>query len=169
MRRDFLGVALLAAPGLFSQAVADGPVDIPPETVRWTVAAVSKDVLRPGSSATLQLSGTILDGWHVYALTQQPGGPTPLRVTLDSNDIASVAGGPTDTAAEKVHDARFGLDTQYYTHAFSVQLPVRLSQQLIAGRQVIPVSVRFQSCSDRVCLPPKTLHLSVPVDVPTIG
>jgi hypothetical protein len=46
-----------------------------------------------------------------------------------------------------------------------VHVPVQVSQQAAAGRQLIPVSIRFQTCSDRECQPPKTIHLSVPIEV----
>jgi hypothetical protein len=35
----------------------------------------------------------------------------------------------------------------------------------MSAPQVIPVSVRFQTCSDRECQPPRTVHLAVPIDV----
>jgi hypothetical protein len=63
----------------------------------------------------------------------------------------------------------FDLETRFYTHSFTVKLPVRLigpKGGRVAGRQLIPVSVHFQTCSDRECQPPTTVHLSVPVDVP---
>jgi hypothetical protein len=164
MNRAFRTVLLLA-PGLSAIAVADAP----PEPVHWNVALVSKDPIRKGSNATLEVSGAIDEGWHVYALEQLPHGPTPLRVTLDQNVIAVLASPASGSAPEKVYSASFGLDTQYYTHTFAVRVPVHLNQELPAGRQLIPLSVRFQACSDKECLLPRTLHLSLPIEVPTAG
>lgn len=113
----------------------------------------------------MEISGEIQDGWHVYALTQPAGGPTPMRITVDDNQFALAAGEPSGTAPHKKHDRSFGLETQFYTHSFIVRLPVRVKEQPVAGRQVVPLSVRFQSCSDRECLPPTTVRLSVAVDV----
>ena len=92
-------------------------------------------------------------------------GPTPLRITVDTNTIVTAAGPSSGTAPEKVQDTHFGFETQLYTHPFIVHLPVRVGQELPAGKQLIPVSVRFQACSDRECLLPRTIHLSVPIDV----
>src|SRR3954468_19933216 len=61
------------------------------DTVAWTVAAKSGAV-RPGGRVILTLQGQVQDGWHVYALNQLPAGPTPLRVTLDDNDVAKADG-----------------------------------------------------------------------------
>lgn len=113
----------------------------------------------------MELSGTIKDGWHVYALTQPPGGPAALRITLDDNDIAQIAGEPSGTTPQSRHDPSFGLETRFYTHTFTVHLPLQLKQGSTQGRQVIPVSVRFQTCSDRECQPPTTIHLSAAIDV----
>jgi Disulphide bond corrector protein DsbC len=67
---------------------------------------------------------------------------------------------------EKKQDKSFGLQTHFYTHSFVLSLPVRLKSQLIQGHRWVPVSVRFQSCSDRECLPPATVHLSAALYVP---
>ena len=151
--------AAAQAPG--SAAVGD--------TVTWTVAPQTADDVKPGSRLALVLHGTVLDGWHVYALKQLPDGPTPLRVALDPNDVAVADGSPTGSPPTKVHDPSFNLDTQFYSHAFTVTAPVRVGKHLAAGRQAIPVNVRFQTCTDRICLPPKTVHLSAPITVRADG
>jgi hypothetical protein len=160
-----LRTILLVAPGLCASASADAP----PEPVHWNLALVSKGPIRKGSNATLELSAVIDEGWHVYALEQLPHGPTPLRVTLDQNVIAVLANPASGSAPEKVYSASFGLDTQYYSHTFAVRVPVHLSPDLPAGRQLIPLSVHFQACSDKECLLPRTLHLSLPIEVTTAG
>jgi hypothetical protein len=154
-------LVLLIAPLIFGLASADGPGDV----VHWTASVRSPATITRGSTATLDLSGEIEQGWHVYGLEQLPRGPTPLRVTIDANAIVTASGPTSGTAPEKVHDSHFGFDTQLYTHPFVIHLPVQVSGDLAAGGQLIPVSVRFQACSDRECLLPKTVHLSVPIEV----
>jgi DsbC/DsbD-like thiol-disulfide interchange protein len=153
-------VALFSS-SLGVMAMAQPPA--PPDRVQWTAAFSAASDVTSGSTVVLEISGAIKDGWHVYALTEPSGGPTALRVTLDENDVALAAGAPSGTAPRKHRDPSFGLETQFYTHAFTVRLPVVLKST--AGRQLVPVSVRFQTCSDRECQPPTTAHLSVPVDV----
>jgi hypothetical protein len=136
----------------------------PAETVQWTTGVISQPSVRSGADTALQLTAQVLEGWHVYAFTQVPGGPTALRVTVDENTVAQAAGAPTGTVPEKKHDPSFDLETQFYTRSFVVRLPVHL-KEVATGRQWIPVSVRFQACSDRECLPPRTVHISVPIDV----
>jgi hypothetical protein len=153
-------LALLLGALLGNVGFAQAPLD----TVQWVAGASSQSAVRSGSDTALQLSAQVLEGWHVYAFTQPPGGPMALRVTVDENAVAQAAGPPTGTVPEKKHDPSFDLETQFYTHSFVLRLPVHL-KEVSAGRRWIPVSVRFQACSDRECLPPRTVHLSVPIEV----
>jgi len=156
----------IAASGSHTERI--DPTD-PGETVHWSAAPESADTIKRGGALTVVLTGQIRDGWHVYAFRQHPTGPIPLRVTLDRNEVASAEGSSAGSPPEKAHDVRFGVDVEFYTGVFAVRMPVRLSERLPAGSQQIPVSVRFQSCSAEVCLPPKTVHLVVPVEVPPEG
>jgi Disulphide bond corrector protein DsbC len=160
-------LALLVAPWLFGIAGAEG-TDVP-DAVHWSASVNSATAIARGSAATIDLSGEVQQGWHVYALEQHSGGPTALRITLDTNTVVTAAGPTSGTAPEKVQDTHFGFETQLYTHPFIVHLPVRVDRELAAGKQLIPVSVRFQACSDRECLLPRTVHLSVPIDVSATG
>ena len=152
-----IGSSIASAEGAITQS-EDG-------RVQWAATLGSSGAIKGGGATTVELSGTIKDGWHVYALSEPPGGPTALRVTVDDNQVALAAGVPSGTRPQKRHDPSFGLETKFYTHAFTIRVPVQLKQQSTAGRQDIPVSVRFQTCSDRECQPPTTIHLLVPVDV----
>jgi len=136
---------------------------VPNHTVQWAASVISTSAVNHGGNATLEVSARVQKGWHVYALTQSPGGPTALRITVDDNDVAQIAGTPYGTTPEKKHDPSFDLETRFYTRAFALHLPLHVTPQPTTGSQVIPVSVHFQTCSDRECLPPTTVHLSVTV------
>jgi DsbC/DsbD-like thiol-disulfide interchange protein len=135
-----------------------------PQTVTWSVAAAS-EAAKPGSKLALVVQGTVLDGWHVYSLKQAPDGPTPLLVNLAANAVAGADGAVKESTPEKIHDAAFGLDTQFFAHPFTVTVPVKLKANLKPGPQAIPLNVRFQTCSGGTCQPPKTVRLSAAIDV----
>lgn len=164
--RGRLGGAGLAVLGMLGIGIAArAAAQVPSPTVRWTAVAHAKTSVERGGVVTLELSGQVAAGWHVYALTQAPGGPTPLRVALDANDFARLAGTASGTAPKHKFDPSFGLDTQFYSGSFTLHLPVRVAPRSAADGRSIPVSVRFQTCNGRVCEPPKTIHLSVPIAV----
>ena len=127
------------------------------ETVTW--AASVKPEAKSGN-LTLTLHADVQKGWHVYALKQLPGGPTPLLVKVDPNDVASAGGEATGSTPTKIHDPDFNLDTEFYARAFSVSLPLRLAAHAPKGQREIPVSVRFQTCNGQICQPPKLVHLA---------
>jgi DsbC/DsbD-like thiol-disulfide interchange protein len=135
------------------------------QPVQWTGSIASKSPVDSGRKAILEVSADIQDGWHVYGLNQGSGGPTPLHVTLDANDTAQTAGAVSGTPPVKKHDTSFDTDTEVYTHSFILQVPVQVNQHLPAGKRDVFVSVRFQACSDRVCLPPRTVHVPVPIEI----
>jgi hypothetical protein len=143
----------------------------PAPSVQWSASVKSLGADANNARATLVLSALIPEGWHVYALTQVPGGPTALRVTLEQGAAAQVAGAATGTTPETRHDPSFDLDTQFYTHAFSLNFPLKTqgpSQGAppLLGTPPLPVQVRFQLCSERECQPPKTIHLFAPIEAP---
>ena len=165
MQPQTLRLLFVAALSSATLAHADAEIQSDDGRVQWAATLSSPGAIKGGDAATLELSGTIKEGWHVYALTQPAGGPTALRVTVDDNQVALATGTPSGTPPRKRHDPSFGLETKFYTQAFTIRVPVQLKQQPGTGRQTIPVSVRFQSCSDRECQPPTTIHLVVPVEI----
>lgn len=152
-----VGMGVIVSAGAVAQAF--------PDTVHWSVALADGTApVTAGSDVTIEVRGIIDEGWHVYGLQQLPGGPTPLRLTLDANDTATLAGDPSESAPQKIHDPRFGLDTQFHTHTLTLRLPVHIIEGT-PGSRTIPIGVRFQLCSEGECKPPRTIHLTAPVQV----
>jgi hypothetical protein len=156
-----LVVALFAAACIPGMALAQ-TADIPAQTVSWTVQ--SQDVAKPGH-AILTVHGSVVPGWHVYSLKQAPDGPTPLLVSVQENAVAIADGAPAGSAPVKFQEPAFNLQTQFYSSAFTLNVPVRFKPH-VTGPQAIPLDVRFQTCNGRICEPPKTVHLSAPVTLP---
>lgn len=140
-------------------AMAEGPGAA--QTVSWSVVPIS--LSGKSGRAVVQLRGAVRDGWHVYALKQYENGPTPLRVAVEPNLVAQPAGAAAGSTPIVARDAAFNLDTAYYAGNFTISLPVRIKAGALAGRQSIPISVRFQTCNGQTCQPPKTLHLTADV------
>jgi Disulphide bond corrector protein DsbC len=133
--------------------------------VQWAGAVNPKATVERGKKLALELSAVIEDGWHVYGLEQLPTGPAPLRATLGENDVALSAGSVSDSEPIKKHDRGFDLDTQEYSHSILLHLPIQLKSNSPARKQMVPVNNRFQACSDKTCLPPRTVLLSVPIEI----
>lgn len=142
-----------------------GQDDYVPDVV-WTVALQPAAPARPGDAVVLQIIGDIPVGWHVYALTEPPGGPTALRVKVDADHtVVSSAGDASGPKPQKRHDRSFDLDTETYSGRFALEIPIRIREDLSAGRYTLPVSLRFQSCSDAECRPPRTVALTAEMPI----
>jgi DsbC/DsbD-like thiol-disulfide interchange protein len=140
----------------------------PSDTVVWS-ASTPAQAPKAGSRVTVTLRGAVKDGWHVYGLEQLPDGPTPLRVSLDASDVAAADGAAAGSPVTKLQDPSFNLVTQFYDRDFTVTVPVRIGSHPAAGAQAIALNVRFQTCNGRICQPPKTVRLSVPVSIRANG
>jgi DsbC/DsbD-like thiol-disulfide interchange protein len=149
------GICLCAA------VIAQGPI----QPVQWAVSVATKAPIEAGAKTTFDLTADIQEGWHVYGLVQPSGGPTPLHVALEDNEAVQAAGAVSGTAPTRKHDPSFDLETQVYTRSFILHVPVQVKQHPAAGEQSVSVSVRFQACSDRICLPPRTVHVSAPIEI----
>lgn len=160
IRRILIGAAI-GAPACVTVAQAQGPA----QSVQWSAATKPAGTVARGGKLSIELSASVLTGWHVYGFTQSPGGPIPLKIAIDDNPVLLGAGAISGTAPVKKHDAAFDLDIESYTGVFTLRVPVQVKELSVSGRQDVSVAVRFQACNDRTCLPPKTVHVPVPVEV----
>jgi DsbC/DsbD-like thiol-disulfide interchange protein len=126
----------------------------PYDVVKWN-AKVTKST---ATSASVALSATIQDGWHVYALSQPPGGPTPLRITIPGGAPFALQAPVAETKVTRHDDPTFKMEAVYYLN--DVNLIVDVKKQGTTTADSVPVDVRFQACNDRLCLPPYTAHLT---------
>jgi hypothetical protein len=126
----------------------------PSEVVKWTANIVKATPI----SATVALSATIADGWHVYALSQKAGGPTPLKITISSGAPFALQSPIQETKVIRHDDPSFKMETVYYLN--TVNLTVAVKKEGASAVEAVPVDVRFQACNDKLCLPPYTLHLT---------
>lgn len=100
-------------------------------------------------------------GWHVYG-RPVPAGMIPLGV-----EIAPIAGmeiGAVDEPAPN-RFAMAGLDEAPWAHEGRVRIvvPLTFTAPPGAGEHRIAVTVSYQACSDRACLPPSSVHRELTV------
>jgi DsbC/DsbD-like thiol-disulfide interchange protein len=155
-----------AAMLMLHSAAAVASDEVATSEVRWHAAAAIADTTpAPGAALTVQIDADISPGWHVYAFHQTAGGPTALSIALADNSTAAAAGAVTGPAPSKQHDQSFDLDTETYSGTVELLLPLKINSDLPAGQHQVPVKIRFQSCSDRECRPPRTVQLDVDLNV----
>ena len=134
-----------------------------PTVTTWSAAPVVASTRGPGQ-ATIRVRGTIISRWHVYSLSQKPGGPKPLSFSLEPARGFSLgaARGPNP---QRSFDPQFGIETETYSGSPEFTLPIRWTA-LPARTTELRIIVRYQACSDTLCLPPRKEAVTVRLRAP---
>ncbi len=127
--------------------------DAPAATVEFSARLQSSASQRP----ELVIEAQVQPGWHVYSITQAPGGPIPTKVTLAPSPDYQLGGPFTpDTAPERHAEPLFD-NLVVETHEGRVTWRAPLVPA--AGRELKELIVRgqvtAQTCSDSSCNPPE--------------
>jgi DsbC/DsbD-like thiol-disulfide interchange protein len=133
-----------------------------PHPIKWSLTANAATLpLRKGSQVQATLSAHITPGWHLYAMDQPPGGPTATKISLPPGQAFTLNGSiESQTVPIIANDPNFNLETRSYEGDTSFRIPVEVTSPVSAAKAKLTVEVFFQSCSDRVCLPPTAVRVS---------
>ena len=135
---------------VFALASIAGAAEDP---VQWALTFDSKSAA-PGSHVLAKFTGTIQPHWHVYSMTTPPGGPNPTTASIAESP--AVAGFKIYQAKpERKLDPSFGIDTETFSGQYELLFDVELKNDAAPGPADITANVRYQSCNDTICLPPK--------------
>jgi thiol:disulfide interchange protein len=140
---------------LFTLASIAGAAEDP---VQWTLAFDTK-AAPPGSHVLAKFTGTIQPHWHVYSLTTPPGGPNPTTASIADNP--AVAGFKIyQSKPVRKLDPSFGIDTETFSEQYVLLFDIELNKSDVkkdaaAVPADITANVRYQTCNDTICLPPK--------------
>ena len=149
------GVLLLAG------GRAEGAVKTP---VQWRVKSAPGKAVKPGAAITVVVTGQPDPGWHLYALEEPTGGPVATEVALAEGDPADLLR-VEESKPKVLPDANFGKPTGFFDGPADFALHLRVLKGTPAGASQLRVLVRYQSCNDRVCLPPHTETIAVPLAI----
>jgi thiol:disulfide interchange protein DsbD len=139
-----LGAALMCAPGA---------VRSQEHPVTWKLSPPAQ--LRGGLVA--KLDATIEDGWHLYSMTQPAGGPVPTSIAVVGNGFA-LSGKPRAPEPDHIPDRNFNIISEVYSDSVHFTLPL---SRAAARHDSLRIAVRYQACTNRVCMPPRTDTLVV--------
>jgi hypothetical protein len=144
-----------ASPGRDAESVSLRPV-------KWIV--VGGDQAREvtsGRTLPIVVEADIAKGWHIYSLTQKSGGPIPLRLELVGAADVVIRGLIKAPKPDRRFDKNFGIETELYSGSPRFTIPVGVAARSLTGVRKFQVAARYQVCSDKLCLPPRTDKLDV--------
>jgi thiol:disulfide interchange protein DsbD len=135
-----------------------------PDPVAWKLQAGPAKPVKAGAPFTVKVVAAIQEGWHMYGLKPVADGPIPTRIWLPEGQPFQLAGRIQAPPAQTVQDPSFGMEVELYEGQAEFTLPVKAGAAA-AGSQTLVVSASYQSCNDKMCLPPKTVKVEVLVMV----
>jgi DsbC/DsbD-like thiol-disulfide interchange protein len=134
--------------------------------VHWVlVGGESPRQVVPGRTVAITVQADIAKGWHIYSLNQKPGGPIPLRIELIGGPDVTLRGLISAPKPERTFDKNFGIETELYSGSPRFTIPVGVAGKSPTGIQKFQIGARYQVCSDKVCLPPRTDKLEATIRI----
>ena len=149
-------------------AATAAPVIAAQTVVHWAAKVESAVVVKAGANFEAVLEAKIEPGWHLYALTQEGGGPQALVIAVPPESPFKLAGAVIAPLPITAPDPNFNIDTQYHAEEATFYVPLTVPANA-AGRTRLDLDVTFQTCTDRFCLPPRTERVSLSLLVPGTG
>lgn len=134
------------------------------EVIEWALAGPSW-IVDVSETFSVQLTAKISDGWHVYSISQSPGGPMATSISMLQGQPFRLAGPIVGPAPKTAWDETFEIDTEYYAGAANFTIPVQIEANAAAGCHDLVVEISFQGCSESTCSPPAKVKVCVPVTV----
>jgi thiol:disulfide interchange protein DsbD len=146
---------------------AVGPLRAQEHPIHFAVRAPrNTPTVRPGDTLTVRVDGTIPVGWHLYSITQPPGGPVATTVDVGPSSLVRLRAAVKAPVPIPAPDPNFGIESEWYEDSVAFRIPLRVSHDATPGKREIAVRIGYQTCTARYCLPPTedTVRLAVRVE-----
>jgi len=146
---------LACSPGLRAQAFAQGNVlnFVPPRKV----------IAKPGAAVDSVLPLELRPGYHVNSNTPSDEYLIPLRLTWNSGPIEAAGFAFPQPRMEKYSFSEKPLSV--FTGDFQIVTHFKVPAHAAAGPTTLTGKLRYQACNNSMCLPPKTLDVSLQVEI----
>ena len=108
----------------------------------------------------LRITATIQSGWHLYSQLQPEDAiAEPTSVSFNKNPLLSLEGKLKEEGKlEKFHDAKLEVSANQYSKKVDFVQVIKLKAN---AKTNVSGKIRFQTCNDEKCLPPKTVSFSI--------
>src|SRR5450759_1059825 len=145
-----MGLAVLTLVQGISVAQREHPIT---EVIRAPASGITA---RPGERFNVTLAVNIPGVgkvWHLYSITQGPGGPIRTQINVGPTEDFRLAATIRGTEPEVANDPNFGIMTETYSDSAIFSIPI-VSTPAASGTRRLIVSMYYQTCNDKYCLPP---------------
>lgn len=140
--------------------------------IRWSLS-LEPAAAAPASKVLARMTGRIDTGWHVYSLSTLGASPTTIK--LDPNPVVTRYR-VLQPQPHVTFDTGFNTDTETFDTEVAFLVELELKKNAPAGAGEISVEASYQSCNDKICIPPRhrkasatlTVDAAVHADEPVI-
>jgi thiol:disulfide interchange protein DsbD len=123
--------------------------------VQWTLSLEPANA-PPGATVTARINAKLEPGWHIYSLTNPEGGPTPTTIKPTPNS-AFPSLKLYQTKPKTKFDANFSMNVEAFEDEVTFIGALEVAKDAPAGPAALELLARYQACTDKECLPRKTV------------
>jgi thiol:disulfide interchange protein DsbD len=108
----------------------------------------------------LRMTANIEPGWHLYSQVQPDDAiAEPTTFSFSKNPLLTIEGKiKEDGKMEKFHDAKLDVSANQYSKQVEFVQVVKIKG---SAKTSVSGNVRYQTCNEEKCLPPKTVNFSI--------
>jgi len=136
----------------------------PTDPAAWKLENAGGKPVKAGGRFQVKLVAAIQPGWHLYSLKPVAEGPIPTRIWVGEGQAFALTGAAQAPEPTTMHDSSFDMEVEFYEGETPFTLPLKAAAGS-AGQQTLTVNVSYQSCNEKLCLPPKTIKVQLPMTV----
>lgn len=128
-----------------------------------SVTPPEKLIAKRGQVVSADFAIQLRSGFHVNSNTPSDEYLIPLKLTFTSPAVEV-----QDIVYPKPLMQKFAFSDKplsVYEGEFKAQTKLKISSSAPAGLNNVEAKLRYQACNDRMCLPPRTLDVKVPIDI----
>ncbi|PCI22855.1 MAG: hypothetical protein COB67_13225, partial [SAR324 cluster bacterium] len=142
-------------------ALDENGIPEPGEIIAEISSTLHPATLRRGENVRVNVQVKIIPGWHIYSvIAQGDDAPPPSDVSLLDSPL--IEDGPAyETRPINDFDPVIGMKLSYHKGKAILYRNLKVPDDLELGNYQANVQVRFQTCSDRLCLPPEVKVVSL--------
>lgn len=134
-------------------------VTIAQSPVNWSFTSKKID----DSKYEIHLTAKIKNGWHVYATKQPPSAiAVPTTIKFGRNPFVELRGPVKEFGdMHKITEPELESESWQFAEEVSFVQVVRLKKKKIKTN--LTGTIEFQACTDKHCLPAKTIKFEIPL------
>jgi hypothetical protein len=128
-----------------------------------TMTAPDRITAKVGKMTEVKLSAQLREGYHANSNTPSDEYLIPMRLTWNKSplEVGEVLYPVPQLEKYSFSDKPLSV----YTGNFEIVTRFKVDQDALPGPAVLSAKLRYQACTDRMCLPPKTVDVSLAVDI----